>query len=730
MSHLGMPGVNGGGGMPIMNNGANGATPRPGNDEDDPDYETRLNTYIYDYFLKSGQYECARSILNGGLSVKTVPKRRDGDVNGADDMHTDSKDDLDSKRPHDLPLADLPPDPQGNSFLLEWFGLFWDVFFAHQRKMPPATAQAMQYVAHTQQQSRMRQQQQENMFRMPGVISGMNQMNEYQQQMMLRHQASGMQMNGGDLRQKALQNNRNYSHANMAINFDHRNQHQQQMMALAKNQQMIQHQMRRDPSEVDMNGQRPRTPSSADNAPSPSKRPRLDSMNGHPMMMQQGRGPSQQMIDHNNMTADQLLLQGGIAPESLSSAQYMSLQQQPPQVQQKSIQLFNQNLRQNQQRSNMPKPGMPGQNSPMMQPGLGMPGVGPEFYNGGMPVRVPNGGAGGAGGNHALQDYQMQLMLLEQQNKKRLLMARQEQDTTMTRPDGQPGMPGAPGGFVPPSMSPQGSRNGPSPGPNDQMKRGTPKMGQAGLPSSPMPDGNMTQARGSPASTMTFGNAMPSEVFQMKNMADGMGTLGPNGQLMRPPPSSHPTFNGPFTPQQIEMQRAQAAGRMNGGNWQSGPQGQQAMIQQPPPAQQPSQVGTPQQRTTMPPPPGVPAGATANGRPGSPAAVPAPPTPSQSNKANPKGKKEAKEKKKQKPPNKKGSTAGAPAATPSSEAENPPPTPTPSTPIIPVHPNSFTGHKSEAPAPPATIVQNATAPAPTVEQPQPDTNPLDFSLDA
>ncbi|KAK7183913.1 vault protein inter-alpha-trypsin [Paraphaeosphaeria sporulosa] len=32
-------------------------------------------------------------------------------------------------------------------------------------------------------------------------------------------------------------------------------------------------------------------------------------------------------------------------------------------------------------------------------------------------------------GNHALQDYQMQCMLLEQQNKKRLLMARQEQDT-------------------------------------------------------------------------------------------------------------------------------------------------------------------------------------------------------------------------------------------------------------------------------------------------------------
>jgi hypothetical protein len=36
-------------------------------------------------------------------------------------------------------------------------------------------------------------------------------------------------------------------------------------------------------------------------------------------------------------------------------------------------------------------------------------------------------------GNHALQDYQMQLMLLEVQNKKRLLMARQELDTHITQ---------------------------------------------------------------------------------------------------------------------------------------------------------------------------------------------------------------------------------------------------------------------------------------------------------
>lgn len=49
---------------------------------------------------------------------------------------------------------------------------------------------------------------------------------------------------------------------------------------------------------------------------------------------------------------------------------------------------------------------------------------------------------------HALQDYQMQLMLLEQQNKKRLLMARQEQDNDSYPPAGfppaSPSMPAGP----------------------------------------------------------------------------------------------------------------------------------------------------------------------------------------------------------------------------------------------------------------------------------------------
>lgn len=151
MSQMNMATVNvAAGGMPMMNNGANGATPRPGTEEEEPEDEGRLNTYIYDYFVKTQRFECAKAMLNDGMPLRTVQKRPNGDINGAGNMHVDSKDDLDSKIPDDLPLAGLPTDPHGASFLLEWFGLFWDVFFAHQRKAPPASQQAMQYVQRTQ----------------------------------------------------------------------------------------------------------------------------------------------------------------------------------------------------------------------------------------------------------------------------------------------------------------------------------------------------------------------------------------------------------------------------------------------------------------------------------------------------------------------------------------------------------------------------------------------------
>ncbi|KAL8692258.1 MAG: hypothetical protein Q9218_002674 [Villophora microphyllina] len=694
--------VNGaGGGMPMMNSGANGATPRLGNEEEqETEYESRLNTYIYDYFVKNQRYDCAKAMLSGNMPLRTVSKRRSDDVNG--NMHADNKDDLDSKIPDDLPLAQIPADT-GTSFLMEWFGLFWDVFWAS-KKSGRASAEAMQYVARTQHESRMRQEQQQNLLRVPGMMpGGLDQMQHNYQQMLFRQQ-NGMPNN--DLRQKALQNqNRHFG------------QNPQQVMAMQK-QAMLQQQMRRDPSELDINGQRPRTPSSGDNAPSPSKRPRIE---GHPGMMMMQNGRSQQMLDQNNNSPNGLLMQGSVPPGNLTPEQLAAFQRQPHQVQQKSLDVYNQNLKHSQQHQNMPKPMMPGQGSPMMQPGMDLP-MNAEYFANNMQLRagMPNGNGVSNGGNHALQDYQMQLMLLEQQNKKRLLMARQEQETPRG-PDGQPGMPGATGFVGPSGMSPSGSRSGPSPGPNDQGKRGTPKMNPGMLPGSPMPDGSMPQGRGSPAASMSLGNNMQGEMFQMKNMNEGMAVMGSNGNMLRQPPSSHPNFNGQFTPQQMaEMQRR----GMQNGNWQQGPQGQVPMMQQQamPQPQQPSQMGTPQQRGNMPPPSGVPAGAAANGRPVSPAQPAAPPTPSQTNKANPKGKKDAKDRKK---PAKKNSTAGTvTAATPSSEAENPPPTPTPSTPITPVHPNSFNGQKVDAQGQ-AVVPQGPATTAPAVEQLQPDANAMD-----
>lgn len=135
------------GGMALMNNGANGTTPR---NEDESNFEARLNTHIYGFFLKSENYDCARALLKSGVNmVPEVPqvKRRDGDMNGIDEaMQTDSKDDVDSKRPLDLPPL---PGSDHSNFLLDWYSCFWDLYLAR-TKSPKATPQALQYMHHTQ----------------------------------------------------------------------------------------------------------------------------------------------------------------------------------------------------------------------------------------------------------------------------------------------------------------------------------------------------------------------------------------------------------------------------------------------------------------------------------------------------------------------------------------------------------------------------------------------------
>lgn len=474
----------------------------------------------------------------------------------------------------------------------------------------------------------------------------------------------------------------------------------------------------RDQPDMDMNGNRPQSPASADNAPSPSKRPRLE---GGPVNGQQlapnGRGQGQGMQGQPNPQAQAMMMQNGMN-RGINPAQFNQFQQGQA-AQQKTMQVYAQNLALHHTRSALNSQGLP--NGGMMNPGVmpnqndlvtmqdgngGMYPVGPEYYqNGQMPQVRPGNPMStptGQHGNHALQDYQMQLMLLEQQNKRRLMMARQEQDS-MAR-DGQT-MPGP--GQLPPGTSPQGSRTGASPNPSEQMKRGTPKMPQSGLPGSPSA-GDMGQNRGSPGSMNLNGGQMHPDMAAQ---------FFPGGPNMRPP-SSNPAFTGPQMGQPIPA----GANRMPNGQWQPG----QPMPPQHSPASQP-QAGTPQERGAMPPPQAPPTGPNA-GRthPPSPqTAGNAPPTPQQSNKAAPgKGKKEgAKENTRKRP--KKGANAAANAANaPSTEAGETAQTPTPSTPVTPQHPNSF--NKGNANAGANAQPQPTSAPAPpTMVQPT-DQNPPPF----
>jgi hypothetical protein len=152
MNNVNMGGMNAmggpvGGGMPMINNGAPGVRPpMPVNDN-----RSQLNTYIYEYFLRNGMYDCARSLLNSDQPmnvIKDSPGRRRDDNGGDEGTDGDSKDDIDSKRPADLPDPNLPKECPESCFLYEWWCLFWDMFNAQRGKGEGRNV--LQYVTHTQ----------------------------------------------------------------------------------------------------------------------------------------------------------------------------------------------------------------------------------------------------------------------------------------------------------------------------------------------------------------------------------------------------------------------------------------------------------------------------------------------------------------------------------------------------------------------------------------------------
>lgn len=439
-------------------------------------------------------------------------------------------------------------------------------------------------------------------------------------------------------------------------------------------QQKAAGQMQRDPSNMDMDGARarPASPGSAENAPSPSKRPRLDGAPFNPnqgVMMPNGRPaqgmPGQQQVGNGPDSARALLLQNGINPTSLNPDQLQAFASAPPHVQAKTLATYSTNMTQHHGNQMPNKPmanagGPQNQGSPMVPPGPDGNSL-TQYYNpgemgpGNMRPGAPNGQP--TGSNHALQDYQMQLMLLEQQNKKRLMMARQEQDlntgANMPRVDG-PGGPGGPGGPQGPNAqgfqgtSPPGGRSGASPNPTEQMKRANQQMNNATNMGSPLPDG-AAQSRSSPNSMAFMGPNMDPNAATHFPMNMNMAQMtGP----MRPP---HAPFNGQMSQQQMMAARqAQQPGAQGGPGmqWQQGgPNGQ--MAGQPP---QPMQ-GTPGQTQRSMPPPSAPAGAAAataansrNATSSPQVSNAAPPTPQQAAKPAPKKKETKNAKSKVGPP--------------------------------------------------------------------------------
>ncbi|KAL2162554.1 hypothetical protein VTH06DRAFT_7468 [Thermothelomyces fergusii] len=696
--------------MNMMNNG--GLAPQPGPPsqmQHGDSSRTLLNTYIYEYFIRSNMFHAARAVYEADPNIKVLKespgKQRDENGNvlgnglGGDGMDTDSKDGLDQKRPDDLPAPNVPTPVPDSCFLYEWFCLFWDMF--NSQKGKGSSGQVNQYVHHTQQQSHLRQQHQREMLRQ--IRPDLAQQQQFPQPMMRGIPNGAMSMGmkpGNQLQRAAMANNQN-----------------PQTMQLLHQQQKAAGQMQRDPSDMDANRARPASPGSAENAPSPSKRPRLDG--GAPF------NPSQTVMMPN-----------GRPGQGIPGQQQLQAFASAPHIQAK-IASYSTNMSQH-HGNQMPNKPMPNAAGPQGQ-GLPMVPSGPDgnslmqLYNpgdmgpGNMRPGAPNGQGAAGSSNHALQDYQMQLMLLEQQNKKRLMMARQEQDitTNIPRTDGPPGPGQNAQSFQ--GTSPPGGRNGASPNPADQMKRAN-QMANAANMGSPLPDG-AGQSRNSPGAMNFMGD-------ERRHAAS---------QLASP-------FNGQMNQQQQQMMAAaqrqaqqQPAGQGTPMQWQQGGPNGQVPGQPPQPQQGQGSQGAPTPNQRSMPPPSAPAtaaaaaAAAANVR--NPTASPqvanaAPPTPSQANKTAAK-KKENKNAKAKATAQKKTTNPAVNNAAPAPAAETteaPQEGPTPATPITPVNPQGFpknqpvnSGQVVPNGQPPAQAPQQQQQPAPVPPPSHPDPNqPMNF----
>lgn len=149
------------GGMNPLNALPAGAQSQARHNNATQDPKAQLNTYIYDYFIKNELYDCARALLNSEVALEVTKidpsgRRRDADgklVNGVDgdSMDADKEEGEAKKRPDDLPMPTIPAGQPQNSFLHDWWCLFWDICVAQRKKPKQGEGNyAMQYVHHTQ----------------------------------------------------------------------------------------------------------------------------------------------------------------------------------------------------------------------------------------------------------------------------------------------------------------------------------------------------------------------------------------------------------------------------------------------------------------------------------------------------------------------------------------------------------------------------------------------------
>jgi len=109
------------------------------------DPREQLNTYIYDYFLRNSHFKLARAMLDSSDTVKmsTGPPQKPSPSNrpnGAEALDQDGAD--------GFPSPQLPPNQMAdNSFLLDWWVQFWDIYQATKTRTGPA--KGTQYIQHT-----------------------------------------------------------------------------------------------------------------------------------------------------------------------------------------------------------------------------------------------------------------------------------------------------------------------------------------------------------------------------------------------------------------------------------------------------------------------------------------------------------------------------------------------------------------------------------------------------